>query len=303
LLGKRGLAVFRRCAEAVWAQVPQTGPGEKDPSEYGRTFRIKNIMEALAGRSGDIEELVAIKARDLSNAYAYLQIAEIYRNARQRDKALKWAERGIKEFSADTDSRLCEFLADEYHHLKRHDEAMHLIWKIFAEHTSLEDYQTLKKHANPLDQWPMWREKALSFVREQVQREKVEFARKQQTWGWNPPPPDRSLLVQILLWEKDIEAAWREAQDGGCHHTWWLELARLREKQFPADVIPVYQRHVDTLINEKNNHNYAEAVKLLRKVRDLMTQQERKDQFAGYLDGVRDAHKPKRNFIKRAARL
>jgi uncharacterized Zn finger protein len=303
LLGESGLATYRSCAATAWARVPRITPGEKDPEEYGRTYRIKNIMEALARQSGDVEALVAIKAQNLSNAYAYLQIAEIYRDANRRDKALSWAERGLKQFSANTDSRLCEFLADEYHHLDRHDEAMHLVWKIFAEHTSLENYQTLKKHANPLHQWPMWREKALSFVREQVQGEKETSARKQQSWGWNPPPPDHSQLVQIFLWEKDVDAAWREAQNGGCHDRWWLELAKLREKQFPADVIPIYQKRVESLINEKNHHSYAEAVKLLSKIRGLMVQQKRDDQFASYLRGVLDAHKPKRNFMKLAARL
>jgi len=303
LLGEPGLAMYRSCAAAAWGSVPKLSPGEKDPEEYGRTYRIKNIMETLARQSGDIEALVAIKARNLSSAYAYLEIARIYRDAKQRGKALNWAERGLKQFSANTDSRLCEFLADEYHHLDRHDEAMHLIWKIFAEQTSLENYQTLKKHAEPLHQWPVWREKALSFVREEIRGEKEEFAPKQQAWGWNSPPPDHSLLVQIFLWEKDVEAAWREAKVGDCHDSWWLELARLREKQFPADVIPIYQKQVDTLINQKNNHGYAEATKLLRKIRDLMTRLEWTDRFSSYLDGVRNAHKPKRNFMKLAARL
>jgi uncharacterized Zn finger protein len=302
LLGEPGLAVYRSCAAAAWDRVPKLSPGEKDPEEYGRTYRIKNIMETLARQAGDIEALVAIKARNLSSAYAYLEIAKIYREANRRAKALNWAERGLKQFPANTDSRLCEFLADEYHHLDRHDEAMNLIFKIFSEHTSLENYQTLKKHGNPLDQWPAWRDRALSFVREQVQGEKT-FAQKKQTWGWNPAPRDHSLLVQIFLWEKDVDAAWREARDGGCHESWWLELARLREKQFPAEAVPIYQKHVETLINQKNGHSYAEAAKLLRKIRGLMAQQQLDEQFAGYLSGVLSAHKPKRNFMKLAARL
>ena len=180
---------------------------------------------------------------------------------------------------------------------------MKLIWKIFAEHTSLESYQTLKKHAERIHQWPAWRGKALEFVRAEIEGEKKQFAQKRQAWGWTPHPPDHSLLVQIFLWEKDVEAAWREAQAGGCHGSWWMELARLREKQFPADVVPIYQKQVDTLINQKNNGSYAEAVKLLGKIRDLMTRLERADQFASYLNTVRATHKPKRNFIKLAARL
>jgi uncharacterized Zn finger protein len=36
----------------------------------------------------------------------------------------------------------------------------------------------------------------------------------------------------------------------------------------------------------------------LRKVHELMVRLERKDEFTNYLDKVRAAHKPKRNFMK-----
>ncbi|WP_277949411.1 hypothetical protein [Chromatium okenii] len=43
-------------------------------------------MEALATACGDIEELVAIHATDLSSAYAYLNIAEIWTEAQNQKK-------------------------------------------------------------------------------------------------------------------------------------------------------------------------------------------------------------------------
>ena len=82
-----------------------------------------------------------------------------------------------------------------------------------------------------------------------------------------------------------------------------MELARLREKQFPADAVPIYQKQVDTLVGQKNNSSYAEAVRLLGRIRGLMTQLGKADQFTGYLATVRATHKPKRNFIKLAAKL
>jgi uncharacterized Zn finger protein len=303
LLGETGLAAYRRSAEAAWAKVPQIPPGERDPEEYGRTYRIKNIMETLARQSGEVEALVVIKTRDLSNVYAFLQIAEIYHEAGKGDKALEWAERGVKTFPDQTDARLREFLAGEYHRRKRHDEAMQLIWKIFAEYLSLDHYETLKKHADRIQQWPTWRGKALDFIRATIEAEKKQNSQRRQSWGWIPGAPDHSLLVQIFLWEKDVEAAWQEAQAGGCDGSWWMELARLREKQFPADVIPIYQKQALTLVNQKNNGSYHEAVKLIGRIRDLMTQLERTDQFADYLASVRAAHKPKRNFIALAQRL
>jgi uncharacterized Zn finger protein len=303
LLGETGLAVYRRCAEAEWSRLPKIRPGQKDPEEFGRTYRLKNIMETLARQSGDIEALVAVHARDLSNAYTFLQIAEIYREAKQADKALAWAERGIKAFPNRIDSRLGEFLADEYHRRNRHSEAMQLIWKTFTERASLEGYQTLKKHAEPIDQWVSWRHKALQFIRTAIEDEKKRFAQKRRAWDRPSYSADHSLLVQIFLWEKDVEAAWREAQAGGCHDSFWMELARLREQPFPADAIPIYQKQADALINQKNNGSYAEAVKLLGKIRTLMTRLQQSEQFASYLAAVRAAHKPKRNFIQMTERL
>ena len=304
LLGHRGLAVYRRCAEAAWARVPQTRPGEKDPEEYGASFRITHIMETLARQSGDIEALVAIKARNLSSAWAFLQIAEIYRDAKQHDKALEWAERGIKAFPEKTDSRLREFLADEYHRRKRHDEALQLIWADFTENAGLATCQKLKEHADRIGQWPGWRDKALTLIRTNIEREKKRMAqRPARGWDWQVYASDHSLLVEIFLWEKDVESAWREAQAGGCHDSWWMRLAAQREENFPADTIPIYQKQVGNLINQKNNGSYEEAVKLLRRIRDLMTRLQQTGQFAGYLTVVRATHKAKRNFVKLAERL
>ncbi|MDR3459145.1 MAG: SWIM zinc finger family protein [Verrucomicrobiae bacterium] len=304
LLGKRGLDAYRRHAEAAWASVPQTGPGKKDPEEYGASFRITHIMETLARQSGDIEALVAIKARNLSSAYAFLQIAEIYRDAKQHDQAMDWAERGIKAFPERVDSRLREFLANEYHRCKRHDEALQLIWTDFTENTGLATYQKLKNHADRIEQWSVWRDQALAFIRAEIEREKKQNTRRPvRGWGWQVDASDHSLLVEIFLWEKDAESAWREAQTGGCHDSWWMQLAAQRENKFPADVIPIYQKQVENLINQKNNGSYAEAVKLLRRIRDLMERLQRTNEFAGYLATVRAAHKPKRNFIKLAERL
>src|SRR6266436_4778682 len=79
------------------------------------------------------------QSRDLSHAYSFLQIAEIYRQAGQREKALDWAEQGMKSFSK-RDSRLVEFLAREYQRLARHDDAMKLIWHEFIETPFLKNY-------------------------------------------------------------------------------------------------------------------------------------------------------------------
>jgi uncharacterized Zn finger protein len=295
IFGERGLAVYRELAEAVWAKVPSLSPGRDDPDRYGKRFRITHIMETLARQAGDVEAVVAIKKRDLSSAYAYLQIAEAYEEAGKRDLAMEWAERGVKAFPVRTDGRLREFLAGEYHRRKRHDEAMALIWAGFAESPGLEGYRSLKSHADRIGLWATWREKAQERLRDAV----AEGKRARKEDGWDRyRTADHSELVRIFLWEKDVEAAWREAHAGGCSNGLWMDLAAKREKDHPEDVLPIYRRQVERTLDRKNNQAYQEAVALLRKVRGLMVRTGDEPGFSRYLASLRAAHKPKRNFMK-----
>jgi hypothetical protein len=99
VLGNNGLAEYDRLAKEEWAGVPALGPGREDmPRYYGKRERLAGIMEALAYRSGDVEGLVAIKSKDLSNSFAYVEIAQIYKQAGDDEKALEWAEEGAWVF-------------------------------------------------------------------------------------------------------------------------------------------------------------------------------------------------------------
>lgn len=297
VLGRQGLAVYRRLAEAQWADVPSLAPGGRDPERSGKRFRITHIMETLARQTGDIAAIVAIKQRDLSSAYAYLQIAETYRAARQHDLALEWAQKGLSAFPKRTDARLREFLATEYHRRRRHDDAIALAWTGFTEAPRLDAYQNLKNHAERGGAWPARREQALAFLRAALAKARSAARQNKSRWDW-APRTDHSELVRIFLWEKDTEAAWQEAQQGGCSDGLWRNLAAGREQQYPQDALPVFQAQVEAALGGKNNDAYREAIGLLRKVRELMLRLGRDAEFARYLESVRAAHKPKRNFRK-----
>lgn len=295
-LGKGGLAEYRRRAEAEWAKVPELKPGEQDPAQDGRRSRMAQIMETLAELQGGIEARVAVMSRDLSHAGAYLDIAELHRKAGDHGKALDWAEQGLKAFPERPGSGLRLFLAEEYHRLGRHDEAMALVWADFADSPMLRHYRALKIHADSTASWPAWREQAISFLRERIAkscREKPE--------GWWSRRLDHSDLVEVFLWEKDVEAAWKEAREGGCHDGLWIQLARLREKEHPQDAVEVYQRLVESTLRHADKQAYREACALMRKVHRLMAGQGKQEEFRGYLDEVKEAHARKTNFMKMLA--
>ncbi len=296
VLGKEGLKVYEELAEKEWAKIPSLGPGDDKSYFAGNRFRITSIMERLASQIGDVEKLVTVKTKDLSLAYSYLQIAEIYKKAGNMDKAIEWAEKGVKAFPKRTDSRLREFLANEYHKRKQHDDALQLIWAEFADSASFEKYKLLKIHAERTggaEAWKHWREKALQFIRDRI----AEFKRnaKSNQWIWNAN--DYSDLVQIFLWEKDIDAAWKEAQEGGCQESLWLELAAKRETDYPEDALAVYQSFVEPQVKQMNNESYREATALVKKIGILFKRLGKEEEWNNYLNTLRMNHKKKRNFM------
>lgn len=297
VLGEEGIAEYRKLAEERWQKVKVLGPGQQDPEKYGSRFRISTIMTTLAQMDGDLDAQVEVMKRDLSVAYRFLKIAELYREAGKADLALEWAEKGLKAFPARTDSRLRELVADEYHRRKRHDDAMTLAWAEFSERPDLERYENLKRHADRAKAWATWREKALAAIRQEVAKRKREAGRS--TWLYRA---DHSTLVEIFLWEGDLETAWREAQAGGCNGGLWMLLAEKREKEHPEDALPIYQRELDSTLSHADNDAYAQAVKLLKRIGQVMTRMGDGGKFPAYLESVRVTHARKRNFMRLLSR-
>lgn len=293
ILGENGLAEYEKLAEARWRKVPPLAPGERDPESFGGRFRITHIMEAIAKERGDVEALVAVKSRDLSSAFHFLGIAEIYREAGKLDEALEWAERGWRAFPNRTDVRLREFLAEEYHRRERHEEALAVVWSEYTEAPDLGAFQRLKNSADRIKKWDAWRSKALAVLRDSLSLR----AKGKRPHDWTPDA-DHSSLVEIFLWEKDIEAAWKEASAGGCHGGLWLRLAENRGKEYPKDAISVYRRQLETTLRFADRRSYEEAVGLLRKIRELMRRTGEDADFTDLVSSLRTRHKPRRNFLK-----
>jgi uncharacterized Zn finger protein len=293
VLGPAGLAAYCDLAEETWARVPaRTAADARDFSTF--RWRITHIMETLAHATGDVDEVIAVKSRDLSSPYDYVQIAQVLREAGRHDEALDWAERGLAEFGEKTDQRLREFIADEYHRRGRHDDAMALAWAMFSERPGLGTYDRLYHHATLAGRWDEWRKQALVVLQADAAAAKGDPTHRSR-WA---KPADHSTLVEVFLWEDDVEAAWAEAQAGGCSDGLWMRLAAAREADHPADVLPIYQNHVERTIQVKKNDAYAEAVEWMHKIQDLLDRLGRRHEFPAYAAEVRARHKPKRNLIK-----
>lgn len=291
VLGKEGLRRYRELAEAEWAKIK---PGDRAGGfDYHRS-NITRLMENLVEATGDVEELVAIKSRDLSTSHRYLDIAETLAEAKQMDKALEWAERGLTAFPGRPDNRLRDFLVAAYLKRKRFDEGLRLTWVQFEEHSGLDTYKKLHGVASQVGDWPAQRERALKLLVETIQREASETTR----WKPQSSAPNYSRRVEIALWEADLDAAWTAVQQGVCDISMMIELADRLEPSRPDDALKLYRRVIPPIVEETNNAAYAQAIGLIRRIGKLMPDRKETQEFSDYLAELRVRFKPKRNFIK-----
>jgi len=296
VLGADGLAEYRRLAQAEWDALPALGPTDEERGWSSQRFGITQIMQTLAELTGDVDAVVEVLVRDQSSAYQFVRIGEVLRGAKRYDDALVWAEKGLA-LHGGSDSRLVEVAAEEYHRTGRGEDAVRVTWDAYGAAPGLLTYRHLAEHAQRADLWPAWHGKALDLLRSRIGQGRRKPARGRVT-RWPAPGPDSSMLVEVLLFDGDVEKAWAEASAAGCRRDLWLELARRREGEHPLEAIPIWQAEAERCIDAKNNSAYAEAVELIVRVGRLMAAAEREADFTPYVAKLRATHKPKRNLMK-----
>lgn len=291
VLGTQGLDRYRELALAKWNTVE---PRHAEVADRDDRFAITRIMERLAEASGDIAQLVEIKSRNLSSAYHYLSIAELWCEAGQLEQAMEWAERGAAAFPDRTDVRLRDFLIKMYLHFGRGDDALQLAWAKFEERPVLENYKKLATVAAQVGQWDAQRKRALGVVDAAIAAPATGY----RTWGRQSTVPDYTLRVAVALWEQDVDAAWQYANLGGCDRYLLIALAGALESTRLDHAIALYRRVIPVLLEQTNNAAYEEAIGLVQKMAAALNAHQRGQELGAYLGDLRTEFKRKRNFIR-----
>lgn len=296
VLGERGVRAWRQHLTAEWSRLPAVTSGDKRPKTIDhRRFQLQALMERLAQSDGDLGTLIAVKERDLSSAHDFLSLAECHAAHGQHERAITRAEEGLRTFAAEDDAAsLRDFLVSAYERAGKTREVRELIWEEFTRTSDEAGYRRLREHfhAAAPDEWPVWRELALTCWRERIARDATLAGQNGRSHL-----PDRSPIVEIMLEEHRHDSAWREALAGGCHVDLWLRMAGRREKKHPADALSVYQARLEPTI-ARGPAAYHEAIALLNKIRVLLKRLGRDEDFAPYRAEIRAAHRQKRGFLK-----
>jgi uncharacterized Zn finger protein len=274
VLGEPGLVEYRRLAETAWQKLPgRSARSDEFSTDRGRLIAI---MDFFAERDGDTDARIALRAKDLSSPYQYLQIAEFcVANGRKQD-ALRYAEDGLWTFEdARQDSRLVLFAADLLTKVGRNADGEAHLWRAFDREPSLKLYTGLRRVGGEAAA-----QRALGLIEQRC----VQHSRT-----GNGGLAD--LLIECQMQEKAFDAAWASiAKFGGSIHV-KERLAKATEKTHANQVIKVYQESIDRLATSAA---YAEAAKLVARVAKLQSASAQ----AAYLANLRERHGRKRNFMK-----
>ncbi|MGW7002595.1 SWIM zinc finger family protein [Streptomyces sp. NPDC054933] len=284
VLGERGVIVLRDLAVERW-RGNRTGWAEK------------YLMEHLAKAGGDVDAVIAVHAADLApNGHTHLVIARELDTAQRLDEALQWAERGIREARdlAVVDTALVDYLCDRYAQAARLPDTVVLRRGHFSARRTLLAYQQLRAAARAADCWSAEREGALALLR-------ADAAGNRRGGNGEYDGPSGyggTVLVDVLLDDKDLDAAWLAATETGAHDRQWLVLADQARAARPADGLGVYLRLAQPLTKQTGNAVYEQLVSLLLAIRDCHHRLGTPDEFTRYVTALRTAQKRKRNLMR-----
>ncbi len=278
VLGVDGLAEYRRRASEAWQKLPprSNGGGSMQDRDAGYDC-LKRMLDFFAERDGDVEARIALRAKDLSSPWRYLELAEFCLSQGCEQEALSRAEEGLWIFEdGQPDGRLVGFAAQLLVKRKRKSDAEALLWRAFEKAPSLEFYGKLRSIGGARVQG-----RAIAFLEEQLAKEKPR--------QWHFPS---TLLIQILMEDKMFDRAWQIARRHGTSPGLAETLARASEASHPAEALEVYVQRVEEIVNSSNR--YEEASRLVTHMAKLRSATEQ----AAYVGGLKERYNRRRNFMK-----
>lgn len=278
VLGEAGLAEYRRLALEAWAKLPPRSGQDRNLFDGGYDT-LKDILDFFAEQDGDIDTRIALRAKDLSSPWSYLQLAQFCLSQGRHDEALRRAEEGLWVFEdVQPDERLVVFAAGLLTKAGRSEDAKRTLWRAFEKAPSLELYVQLGAVGGEVA-----RGQAIELLRTQLI--------KQPSTRWRHPA---DLLIDILAHDEAFDAAWEAAREHGASVSAREALAQVSEATHPLQAVEVYVERIDRLVDGGGNSAYAEAVKLLARMAALRTTGAQVDHIAA----LKARFSRKRNFMK-----
>ncbi|MFJ8013300.1 SWIM zinc finger domain-containing protein [Streptomyces sp. NPDC096339] len=253
--------------------------------ENPKNWAAKDLMDQLLRMEGSVDALIALHAADLATSGAtHLLIAQELERAGRPAEALDWAERGLREAEPDhgPHPHLVDFACERHTRADRPAEVVRIRREVLLRRRSLTAYQHLRTAARAAGCWDEpERTRALDALHTDAQPLKSLGHRG-------------SALIDALLDDGDLDAAWAAATEGHADDSQWLTLADRTREHRPADALTIYLRLIGPLLTRTGNATYEHLTQLLLSARTCHRALDTEDEFTTYMTTLRTDQKRKR---------
>lgn len=231
------------------------------------TGRVHDLVDRLLelGRTDE-----AVRATERVGDYELLGLLDVLTAHGRGETAERLA---LDRLGPERDPRLIEWLKVRYLAEGDRAAALDMAERVFRTRPTLDGYRELRELAGGLGRWEALRPQVLSFLRDQVQI---------------------ALLLRVHLLEGEIDGALAllDASRSSLYEPGIeLEVARAAEATHPRAALAIYRGYAQRYIDQRSRDNYAEASRLLARVRSLHEALGETDEWARYIADLRDRHR------------
>jgi hypothetical protein len=262
-LGNEGMAVYRTALDRV------DNPG---------SYAVRYVRERLAVFDRDIEAIVRLHGRELSNPFQFAHVADAMAEIGRDDLVLEWTARGIAETHGWQIGELYDRACEAHARLQQPLEILRLRRAHHERQASLSAYAALREAARDVDAWEVERDAARAALQKR----------------------DIRGFIDALLSDDDRDLAWDAAVAAApdrIDRAQWLRLAESREAEHPGDAFAVYQAVAEEVLQQADRRAYYEGVRILKRAARAADVGERGGEFSQKVGRLREQYRRRPTLI------
>ena len=285
-LGDGGMALFNDSLQAKWDALPPLKQGV-DFNEKLPYIQLQHMLEQQATLSNDNQAIIMLRQKTATDLYNYQDLAERCLEIGDYKAVETWLEKCRQLSERDYHHRTECIQINLFRAKKLWSEALEQQWKLYNKSLELKDYRSVLELAKYANDQHDWRKQTLQLLEKQSQTK----ARVH----WATSSTDK--LLEFHLYHEAFEEALAVVEKEQANPDLLLKLAwKISNK--PDKAFPLFQRVIESQINQTNNNAYQHAIKILQEMADKMQTRQQNQQMIELLDQLRQKFRVKRNFIK-----
>jgi uncharacterized Zn finger protein len=264
---EKALATYRRAVAALDRKL--------EGQDQWKRFDVDAMLLELADHDGDVDRAVHLLAQREHPQYG--AIVDRLRAVGRTEEAVAWIDRAVAEGRVSSHGGGNEFwlspdhVAETYRGLGRIDDAVGVLRADFVRQPSVGSYRVLLDFAAGVDHGDTERTWALDHARQLAASDRFAAG---------------AVLVQLLLSEGDVNAAWLAADRYGPGWA-WRELADRGAEARPVEAADLYRPQLEKDLRYPNSKLYPGIAATLATMAELYERGDRSTDFASFIAQIR----------------